>query len=486
MLSNQVLGLSAIRFAPFELDLRSYELSKNGVPLKLQRQPCRLLALLVSRAGQLVPRDEIRQYIWNDDTFVDFDNGINFCIQQIRLALGGDCRNHCIDTLPRRGYRFRGSVQRVESMSQPLAYSVGIDSRDLPSSWRDLPDANGIASIRNTKPGRRSSGSSREDAALKLDALRAYMEACYCCSKRTEAELTKAIKLFTLAIRKNSNYGLAYTGLADCYVLLCQSGFLPPGKAYPAAKAAAVRAMELDDTLAESHASLAYTRMVSEWEWREAERGFRRAIELNPRSAKAHHFYADFLSAIGDHRHALNEFMLACELDPTSLIMSTDVGWSLCHAGRYREAIEHYRSLIRQEPNFVPAIWGLSVSYLQGSLFREAIDELQKASRLSRDNPAILATLGYAYAISGNTNQARKMLTGLEKLSRLRYVSSYEFATIYLGLHDRNHAFACLDEAYTERSAHLVYIKADARIEMDTADRRFRILLNNVGLPLNN
>jgi TolB-like protein/Tfp pilus assembly protein PilF len=316
-----------------------------------------------------------------------------------------------------------------------------------------------------------------------FEAYRTYLMGRFYWSKRTLEGLKKGVEYFQQAIDKDPNYALAYTGLADSYALLgsVEYSALPPSEAMPKARAAAIKALEVDDTLAEAHASVAYVH-IFDWHWAEAERAYRRAIELNPNYATAHHWYAMYLGAMGRFDEALEEIELAQELDPLSLPINAGVGWYFFLTRQYHRAIEEYRKTLEMDPNFYMAHFLLGLAHAQESMFEEAIAEYQKAQTLSGGHPLMIAAPGHAYAALGQRDEAQGVLDQLAHLAKRRYVSPYYIAAIYTALGEKESAFEWLRTACDNRSEGLVWLKVDPLFDSLRADARFADLLHCVGL----
>jgi len=312
-----------------------------------------------------------------------------------------------------------------------------------------------------------------------------YLKGRFYWNKRTEEGVRKAIEYFQQAIEKDPAYALAYTGIADCYSLEglhIDVGSLSPSEAIPKAKAAAVKALELDDTLGEAHTSLAFIRLNYDWDWSGAESEFRRAIELNPNSSNAHHWYSHYLMAMGQTERSLTESKRALELDPLGLIMNVHLGWHYLNAHQYDLAIEQLRKALEMDPNYALAHWYIGLCHEQKGKYSEAEAEMQKAKELYKGNIMLQADTAYVYAVSGQKDQALKVIDELKELSKRRYVSSYHVAMIYIGLQQKDQAFEWLENAYRERSDMLVYLKVEPRLDSLRSDPRFKDLLRRVGL----
>ena len=309
-----------------------------------------------------------------------------------------------------------------------------------------------------------------------------YLKGRYYWNRRGEEGLRKATEYFEHAIKADPNYALAYAGLADSYALLGFHGWgaLPPAEAVPKAKAAAEKALQIDETLAEAHASLAYAKDEYDWDMAGAEREYKRAIELNPNYATAHQWYAQHLAVRGRYPEAITEIKQAQEVDPLSLVINMNVGWVFYIGRQYDEAVEQCRKTLELDPNFPPAHWMLGQAYRQKGMYEEAIAEFQKAVALSQGDPVQVAGLGHGFAVARKRAEAQKILNELKELSKRRYFPPYFIALIYVGLDDKNQAFEWLEKAFAERSANLTVLKAEPMFDPLRSDAHFQDLLRRV------
>jgi TolB-like protein/DNA-binding winged helix-turn-helix (wHTH) protein/Tfp pilus assembly protein PilF len=329
----------------------------------------------------------------------------------------------------------------------------------------------------------------QEQAALETaqivnpQAYESYLKGRYFWNKRTADGLKVALAYFNQAIEEDPKYAQAYSGLADTYALLgdWQYAVMPPKEALPKAKAAAIKALELNNSLGEAHNSLAFVLDGFDWDLDAGEKEFRHAIELNPGYATAHHWYAWHLSLLGRYDEAIVEMRKAENLDPLSLIINADLAELLVLAHSYDESIRQSFKTIEMDPNFAMAHNQLAQAYLEKHMYAEAVAELKKAVQLSAGSPSCIANLARAYAASGKRNEAIKLLSDLKKRSNLTYSYGPEIATIYASLGDRDQAMNWLEKAYEERFNPGVLLRPG----FDTlrSDPRFEDLTRRVGLP---
>jgi TolB-like protein/DNA-binding winged helix-turn-helix (wHTH) protein/Flp pilus assembly protein TadD len=593
-----------LRFGPFQLDLRACELRKGETLLHLAPQPCKVLALLASRPQKVFTRQEIQQEIWGGETFVDFDQGLNAAIRQIRTALCDDAETpRYIETLPKRGYRFIGQIDGHSAVAEgattavlaesaalsaptvlrPLAYrrpltvlvglafaaavavfvwrmergprrtplariqSVAVlplenlshdaeqeyfadgmtdalitdlakihalrvisrnsimqykgNRKPMPQIarelnvdaivegtvmrsgdhvritaqliegpmdrhlWaetyeRDLRDilalqdevAKAIATeVKITltpQEQSRLSNARQVDTAANEACLRGLYQLHGMTAEPTATlksqSLEKAIAYFQQALANDPNDALAYSGLADAYSNL-STHYRAPLEVLPKAKAAATRAIELDDTLAEAHASLGYVALIFDWDWARAEHEFRRALELNPSSPRAHAGYAEYLLFV-DHRtdEGLEELQRAYALDPLLPLSHGDRAWLLFLARRYTESIEAAHRVGHDDHI-------LALCYAELGQAEQALAAADRAVK-STQNPVILSQVAAAYALAGRKDKARAMISGIEGQARARYVCGFNVACLYSVLGDKDQAFAWLEKAHRDRS----------------------------------
>jgi|HubBroStandDraft_4_1064222.scaffolds.fasta_scaffold25123_1 TolB-like protein/DNA-binding winged helix-turn-helix (wHTH) protein/Flp pilus assembly protein TadD len=635
---------SVLRFGTFEVSLRSGELHKAGVKIRVQQQPLKLLEILLERPGEVITREELRSRLSASESFGDFDQAVNIAVAKLRSALGDSAESpRYIETLPKRGYRFIADVTVIDTdapakKSEPEAVDPSktelrhrsqdaqLIAGSKPGLWPLKPKivvpslvlclsilgvwlvrsaapshtdirslavlpldnlsgdasreyfADGmtdelitdLAQIRALRVISRTSvmmykgarkplpqiarelnvdavvegtvllsgnqvritaqlikapadkhlwaesyeGDLRDTLALqekvaraiaeqirievtpqeqaKLmaaktvdpDAYEAYLKGRYFWNKRTADGLEKAVDYFNQAIAKDPAYAAAYSGLADTYALLgdWQYAVMTPKEALPKAKAAALKALELDDSLSEAHTSLAFCLDGFDWDLQAGDREFRRAIELNPGYATAHHWYAWHLILLGRNSEAIAEMKKAVSLDPLSLIINADLAELLVIAHLPDQSIQQSRKTIEMDPDFALAHNQLGQAYLEKHMSEEAIAELQRATQLSGDSPTCTANLARAYAAAGKRQEATALLNDLRTRSADGYSHAAEIAMVYAALGDKDQAMTWLNQAYEERFNPGVLL----RIGFDPlrSDPRFQDLLRRVGLPL--
>jgi TolB-like protein/DNA-binding winged helix-turn-helix (wHTH) protein/lipoprotein NlpI len=302
-------------------------------------------------------------------------------------------------------------------------------------------------------------------------------------NQRSEASLLKAIDQFNKAIEVDAGYAPAYSGLADCYTTLGYLSYLDPLDAFPRAHDAATKALELDPGLAEAHASLAYYNLYHAWNWAEAENELKKAIELNPNYATAHDWFSYYLMAMGRFDEAWKEVNRAHELDPLSVTISTDIGFNYFYRRNYDEAINQLRATLSVSPKFPLAHLWLGRAYQQKKMYAEAIDEFNKTDAALPGWVVTIAGTGNAYGEWGHRAEAEQVLTRLGELANAKYVTPYGVALVYVGLGDKNRAFAWLNKAVAGRSHWLVWLNRDPRWDRLRSDPRFADLKKQVGLP---
>ena len=315
-----------------------------------------------------------------------------------------------------------------------------------------------------------------------VEAYNFYLKGRFYWSKRTEEDVKKGIDNFQQAIEKDPSYAAAYAGLADCYNAFGWYRVLPPKEAFSRAKATALKALEIDKTLAEAHASLAYAKFYYDWDWPGAEKEFRLSSELNATYPTTPHWHAEYLAAMGRVDEAIAEKERASKLDPLSMVINSTIGWMSYFARKYDQAIEQIKKASEIDPNFAPAHYWLGQAYLQKGKFKEAITEFKNAANLSKGSLYVVAGLAHAYAVSGEKVEAQKMLDQLIELSTKRYVSPYDIAEVCIGLGKQDLALDWLQKALDDRSHALVFLNVEPKVDSLRSDPRFKALLKKMNL----
>jgi TolB-like protein/Tfp pilus assembly protein PilF len=311
-------------------------------------------------------------------------------------------------------------------------------------------------------------------------AYEAYLKGRYHWQQGTEHDWQQARQYFEQAAQIDPNYASAYAGLADYYL---STDELPPRVAMPKAQQYALKALEIDPTLAEAHTSLGTVRFLADWNWSEAEKDFRLALELNPGDVEAHRMYSAYLSAMGRGEEALAEIRRAQELDPLSIATQITVGWTFYYARRYDQAVEQCGKILNLEPNSVGARDCLGLSYLAKKMYEKAIEECQRAVNLSGNDLNRAVGLARAHALAGNTAETRNALKELRAQALRSYVPPSLFAQIHLSLGEKKQGLAWLETAYADRDVYLARLKVEPAFDSVRSDPGFQDLMRRLGLP---
>jgi len=508
-----ILSFGILRFGVFEADLRSGELRKNGSKVKIQDLPFRALKLLLSRPNEILSREEMRRALWPDDVFVDFDHGISSAINRLRDALGDSAENPIfVETVERKGYRW---IAPVHSPVAPLEAHVPVVEEvaaaalpapaEVPAvpnflnrfvwvipvlglilaAWIFRPGAHAAGADR----GRASSAASLSVASQGIhpanpEAEDFYLKGRFYWNKRTPEGLTKAVDLFTQSIVHDPGYAKAYVGLADCYNLLREYTMMPASEAYPRALAAAKKATELDENSSEAHASLAFASFYGMWDGATAEREFRRAIELDPKNAIAHHWYATYLMTLGRGAEALAEIDRARALDPSSAAILADKGVILLNFGKKEEAVSLLRQMEATDPNFISPHRYLKMAYFDLGDNAEFIAEARQEAVLMKDQVslAIAAAAQQGLATGGRTGMLHSIETAEKKFYEQGKLSPFMLAETCARLGDEQAALTYLQVAVEKRDENAVSMKSNAAFQTMREQPAFRALLARTSL----
>jgi TolB-like protein/DNA-binding winged helix-turn-helix (wHTH) protein/Tfp pilus assembly protein PilF len=641
-----------VRFDRFELDLRTGELRKGGIRIRLQEQPLQVLQALLENPGGLITCEELQKRIWPADTFVDFDHGLHAAVNKLRTALSDQAiRPRYVETVQRRGYRFIGKLEAsdepVAVQPQPIHDPTPKPGRRFWNSWTGMMGgfmgaiaiaaslvagnvyglkdwlftaakphsfrslavlplenlsgdpkqdyfADGMTeelitqvskfanlkvisrtSVMQYKGSKKSlpqiAGELHVDAvvegavqlvdsriritaqlvdgatdehiwaetydrdlsnvlllqsevaadiakqidleltpqqqqrfranahAVNPDAYQSYLLGRYYWNMRTGPGLAQAGHYFADAIQKDPNFALAYSGQADYFAYLTVLGgpeIMKPRDAMAQARTAATKALKLDDSLAEAHASMGNILHNYDWNWGAAEGEYKRAIELNPNYAMAHHLYAHLLIETGRKEESLAEAHRALELDPYSPFVNNGLARQYYLSRDYAKAAAQCLIGLQLSPEYFPARIQLALAYEQTGKLPQAISELEQAAGIMAGNggpanstqppldiPVVHALLGHAYAVSGRTTDARRELSKLQAAAAKRYIPPSYFAILWMGLGDNKQALTWLDRGYKDRSEHMLYLGLEPLVDPLRADPAFVSLLKRVGLP---
>lgn len=630
---------SVVRFGNFELNLRTRELFKDGVKLRIRGQPMDVLAILVQHPGDLVTRETLKKQLWPDDTFVDFEHILNNCIGKLRDMLGDEAEApRFIETLPRLGYRLiapltethqdqipdsvqaaderkaaltgptgcppdtrkagsrrgwilfvfsalalitvaslaiwhprrprpvpqirsiavlpfenlsgdpsqeyfadgmteglitelgafgtfrvisRTSVMRMKRVSKPLpkvAQELGVDgivegtvahsgnhfritvsllhaatdrhlwANSYESEMEDVlvvqsKVAHSVANAIWSELARQSPGLSSGPRRVNPEAYQAYLEGRYHAGKWTEDGFKKADASLRRSIDLDPSFAPAHSAIASVYSMMAIWGSRAPTEVYPLARAAALKAVELDDELAEGHGVLGQIKLVYDWDWNGAERECQRAVLLNPNSVEAHLWYGQYLTAMGRHEEALRETREAIRLDPVSPTSNLQLAWNFYWARRHDEAISQIARVLELDPTFAGAFMELGWNYAEKRMYAEAIANCRRALVLIPDEQVILGTCGHAFGEAGRRQEASALLAHLQGLAKSEHVDPWYVAQPYDGLGDVDHAMDCLEKAYNERSSGIYLLNVVLFSARLRSDPRFKALLAKLDFP---
>ena len=386
-------------------------------------------------------------------------------------------------TVFRSGDQVRITAQLIEAASDKHLWSQSYEGEVRDTLALQSKVAKAIADQVRINLNPQEQATLKSVTVVKPEAYESYLKGRYFWNKRTADGLKVALAYFNQSIEEDPTFARAYSGLADTYALLgdWEYAVMSPAEALPKAKAAAIKALELDSTLGEAHNSLAFSLDVFDWDLDSAGKEFRRAIELNPGYATAHQWYAAHLIVLGRNDEAIREMRKAESLDPLSLIMGADLAEFLVIAHSYDESIRESRKTIEMDPNFALAHNQLGQAYLQKHMLDDATAELLKAVQLSGNSPTCMANLARAYVASGRRSEAVALLNDLKRRSNSSYSHASEIAVVYVALADTDRAMSWLQRGYEERFNPSVLLRPG--FDPLRADPRFQDLLRRIGLP---
>jgi len=508
---------SVVRFGVFEADLRSGELHKCGVKVKIQELPFQALKLLVSHPNEVVSRDDLRQVLWPDGVYVEFDRGVISAINRLRDSLGDSAENPIfIETVGRRGYRWiaplhfsdpahNGALRDHptapapgETSVWPVVSMIGrlVTQRSnlffvlLVAALLFVVSASWMRRDRSNSPSKTSASpiatrATSARAPANREAEKFYLEGRYYWEKRTPESLSKAVDSFTQAIVHDPGYAPAYVGLADSYNLLREYTVMPANEAYPRALAAAKKAVELDPQSSEAHASLAFASFFGMWDAPTADREFQRAIELNPGNGVAHHWYATYLSCMRRFPEALGEIERAQALDPASKSVLADKGALLFDAGHRQESIALLKQMADNEPDFISPQRYLKYIYLMMGDYSSSLGAARREAVLMHDSSAV--AIVDATEKGFDSEGERKLLEVLsaeqKKLFDKGRFSPFLLAKTYSIMGNKREALRYLRIGYERRVDGMTGIAADPAFACLYREPAFQKLLADIGLP---
>jgi len=449
-------------FGDFTLAPKERLLLRGGKQIALTGKSFDLLVTLVRYSGHLVSKDDLLRTVWPHTLVEEVNLTVN--ISALRKALdGGPDGVELIQTVPTRGYRFVGKVNKRDA-------AVALELRDPSSELRT----------------QRSDGKHRQlirSLTNNADAYRAYQQGRHEWNQRSEDALDRAIESFQRAVDIDPRFAAAHSGLADSYAALGYLSYIPPAEAFPAARQHATNALELDGTLAEPHASLGLVKLYYDWDWLGADVEFRRAIALDPDYAPTHEWYSIYLLAAGRATEALQEIQIARHLDPLSLSINSDVGFHHFYTGRYEEAVKQLEFVLGMIRNFPPAHLWLGRTFQEFGRYDEALAEFRQVEEVLHEWPVSIAARGFVAAAAGRSDEAKEILAELERLASRKFVTSYGISLVHAGLGQNDAAFASLNKAFDERSHWLVWLRLDPRWGRLRPDPRFADLVNRMRFP---
>ena len=487
---NQMLGSSQsdrFQFGPFELDSSTGELFRDGESLTLQPQPARILYLLVSRAGELVTREKLRQNVWPDGTNVDFDQGLNYCVRQIRSALGESAGSPSyIETLPKRGYRFiatvtKSSADALKPAPEPrsrILYPVAallatIAIFFIYYSARVPTTAHLLASLAEPLKFRiadQKNGNASHQP-LDLETQNLFLKATSMKDQLSPNGAVQSAKAFEEIIRRVPGHAPAYAGLANTWATFPFLLRTPPTEALNKAAAIARHAISLDPSLAEAHSALAHS-YFNLWKWREAEKEFKTALSLNPDSAATLQLYAVFLATQGRFEDAIRRAEAAAALAPTSGLMAYTIALVHFHAGHFDQAIEVGRSTLDVDPGFTEVHNIISRSYTMQGKIPQALASHAEWSRSGARRTELLWE-AHLQAVSGKKNAAINILRQWDNSRDKTAQVPLAYAIALLDCSEIDRGFEALNQSIQTRATASIWLKATPELGRWQQDPRF-------------
>jgi DNA-binding winged helix-turn-helix (wHTH) protein/Tfp pilus assembly protein PilF len=486
-----LVSARVFRFGIFELDAASGELRKRGIKVRLSDQPLQILRILLSRPGQLVTRQDLRQELWGKDTFVDFDVALNSAVRKLRDALDDSADNpRFIETVPRRGYRLIIPVQAIALDESNVSSGTPSTSVSGPRrAWiaaglalaATIVGTLLIAYERKARIDATSSSTSSKPASIpagvKPEAYDAYLKGVLAGGQQTTEGFKTAVQYYEKAVALQPDFAVAHAAMAKAQVQFLYTGPLAPRDVVPKAEAAARTALKLDETLSEAHTTLGTILQQFYWQWNEGEKEFRRALALGSSGGNA-----IVLSMIRrgrwDEAVAEGEHLVA--EDPQSFNAHTSLGTALRGGGQYDRALSEFhraRDIMPQRPR---PHFQLGVTLLAMGRFAEAITELQASTEWH--NPRMEAYLGYAYAVAQRRDDARTILNDLLSRARQEYISSFGIALIDDALNEKAEAIAALERACEDHAVEFAQMPQYPPFKSIANEPRYHAVMRRVGL----
>ena len=487
--------LTLLRFGVFELDPRSGELHRNGVKLRLADQPRQILQLLLERPGELVTREQLRERLWVEGTFVDFETGLNSAVRKLREALDDSAANpRFIERVPRRGYRFIAPVSSAPAgQAERSSPQTPASGRPVRTAWiaatfiviaaAAVLIAHAVGSRGANGRGASAPARAREARAAHPHAHELYLKGVLAFDGQSPQAMREAVGYFERAAASDPDFADAYSMLAQAQFQFLVNWSLAPRDVAPKVEAAARKAIDLDDTLAMAHRTLGAILHTYYWKWDEGDREFRRARELSGDAVDLHGLGFQGLIRARRIDEALAEAERVRKLDPRSFNAHINVAVARRASGQFDRAISELRRALEMHPGRARGHFQLGVTLVFMGRPQDAIPELERANNSPPEgNPRFQAYLAYAYAAAGRPVDARRLLHALEARRRNEYVSSFGLALICDALGDKAAALAAFERAYQERAVEIAQSEQYPRFTTIASDPQFLDRMRSIGL----